>query len=57
MLASGFMAQANLLIGMIYDARGQRDRALEQYKKVLDMKEYQGSHTQAKRFLTTPYNQ
>jgi tetratricopeptide (TPR) repeat protein len=53
--ASGFMAQANLLIGMIYDARGQRDRALEQYKKVLDMKEYEDSHVTAKKYRQTPY--
>jgi tetratricopeptide (TPR) repeat protein len=53
--SSGFMAQGNLLIGMIYDARGQRQQALEQYEKVLDMKDYENSHSDAKKYRVTPY--
>ena len=39
----------------VYDAQGKRDLAVAQYKKVLDMKEYETSHTDAKRYLETPY--
>ncbi len=53
--SSGFMAQANLLIGMIYDVRGQRPQALEQYEKVLDMKDYENSHSDAKKYRRVPY--
>jgi tetratricopeptide (TPR) repeat protein len=52
---SGFMSMGNLLIGMVYDAQGKRELAVAQYNKVLDMKEYETSHTDAKRYLETPY--
>jgi len=52
---SGFMALTNLMIGMIYDARGQRQLAEMQYRKVLDMKEYEHSHDDAKQYLKKPY--
>jgi len=52
---SGFMSMANLKIGMIYDLQYKRDLAIKQYKKVLDMKEYQDSHAQAERYLEKPY--
>jgi hypothetical protein len=53
--ASGYMALANLKIGMIYDIQGKRSLALTQYKKVKDMKEFRDSHEQADRYLETPY--
>jgi tetratricopeptide (TPR) repeat protein len=53
---SGFMVLANLLIGMIYDERNQRDYAVTQYKKVLDMKEYEGSHAEAKKYIQNPFS-
>jgi len=53
--ASGFMVQTNLKVGNIYDLQAKRDLALAQYKKVLDMKEYNNSYKQAKQFLQTPY--
>jgi tetratricopeptide (TPR) repeat protein len=53
--ASGFMAMANLRMGMVYDMQGKRDLALAQYRKVREMKDYQDSRAQAKQFLTTPY--
>jgi tetratricopeptide (TPR) repeat protein len=49
--ASGFMVMANLRVGMIYDILGRRTPAEVQYRKVLDMKEYQDSHTQAEQYL------
>lgn len=54
--ASGFMSMANLLIGMIYDVQGKRQYAVEQYKKVLDMKEFENSRVEAKKYLQKPYS-
>jgi tetratricopeptide (TPR) repeat protein len=53
--ASGFMSMANLLIGMIYDVQGKRQYAVGQYKKVLDMKEFENSRIDAKKYLEKPY--
>jgi tetratricopeptide (TPR) repeat protein len=53
--ASGFMSMANLLIGMIYDVQGKRQYAVGQYKKVLDMKEFENSRVEAKKYLEKPY--
>jgi hypothetical protein len=52
---TGFMTLANLKIGMIFDLQGKRDLAIKQYEKVLDMKDYQSAHDQAKRFKNAPY--
>jgi tetratricopeptide (TPR) repeat protein len=52
---SGFMVLTNLKIGMIYDIQGKRALAVEQYKKVLDMKDNQNAHKEAEEFLKTPY--
>jgi tetratricopeptide (TPR) repeat protein len=52
---TGFMTLANLKIGMIYDLQGKRDLAVKQYDKVLEMKDYQSAHDQARRFKGTPY--
>jgi len=51
---SGFMVMSNLKIGQIYDLQGRRDAAVQQYKKVLAMKEYQDSHAQAEKFMNDP---
>ncbi len=53
--ASGFMAMANLKMGMVYDMQGKRDLALAQYRKVCEMKDYQDSRVQAKQYLANPY--
>jgi tetratricopeptide (TPR) repeat protein len=53
---SGFMAMANLKVGVIFDMEGKRDQAIAQYRKVLDLKEYKDSHEQAERFLKAPAN-
>ena len=53
--ASGFMAMANLRIGMVYDMQGKRDLALGQYRKVGEMKDYQDSRALARQYLATPY--
>ena len=49
------MSLSNLLIGMIYDEREQRDYAVMQYQKVLDMKDYEGSHLEAKKYMEKPF--
>jgi hypothetical protein len=49
------MAMANLRIGMVYDMQGKRDLAVDQYRKVREMKEYQDSRAQAERYLAAPY--
>lgn len=54
--ASGFMSMANLTIGMIYDVQKKRPLALEQYRKVLRMKEYESTHKEARRYLDQPYS-
>jgi len=53
--SSGFMSLANLLVGMIYDAQGKRQFAVEQYKKVLAMKDYENSYQEAKKYIQQPY--
>ena len=53
--ASGFMSMTNLTIGMIYDLQGRRSSAQAQYQKVLLMKEYNRTHSDARRFIKTPY--
>jgi tetratricopeptide (TPR) repeat protein len=52
---SGFMSLANLMIGMIYDLQNKRDHALQQYRKVLAMKDYESSHQDARRYTEKPY--
>ena len=53
--ASGFMSLTNLMIGMIYDTQNKRSAAIEQYKKVLDMKEFENSRRDAELYLQQPY--
>lgn len=48
---SGFMINANIYIAMIYDKLGKKDLAKQVYKEVLTMKEYDSSHTKAKKYL------
>ena len=51
---SGFMVMANLKAGNVCDILGKRDLAVDQYNKVLSMKEYQDSHKQAVQYLKSP---
>lgn len=53
--SSGFMTLANLRIGMIYDRQGKRDLALKQYDKVLEMKDHQSAHDQARQYRKQAY--
>jgi hypothetical protein len=54
--ASGFMSMANLIIGMIYDLQQNRSAALAQYRKVLEMKEYENTYKDAHRYMEKPYS-
>jgi tetratricopeptide (TPR) repeat protein len=54
--ASGFMSMANLTLGMIYDLQKKRGSALAQYRKVLDMKEYENTHKDARRYMEKRYS-
>jgi tetratricopeptide (TPR) repeat protein len=51
---SGFLINAVLYLGMINDRIGNREDAVDNYRKVLKMKEYGSSHKLAKSYLETP---
>ncbi len=53
---SGFVILATLRKGMIYDAMDEREKALEYYRKVRSMDDYQGSRTLADRYIESPYS-
>ncbi|HRE41008.1 MAG TPA: tetratricopeptide repeat protein [Ignavibacteria bacterium] len=50
-----YTAYNYLLLGMYYDKLGERDNAINAYKKVLSLENFDNSHTSANRFLQTPY--
>ncbi len=50
-----FKVMGRLHQGMVYDALGRRKRAETRYRQVLAMKAWGSSHTQASRYLKTPY--
>jgi tetratricopeptide (TPR) repeat protein len=52
---SGFMVMANLKVGNVYDILAKRDLAVMQYEKVLAMREYKDSYSQAEQFLKSPF--
>jgi hypothetical protein len=43
------------MIGMVYDTQNKRSVAIDQYKKVLDMKEFENSRRDAEQYLQQPY--
>jgi tetratricopeptide (TPR) repeat protein len=54
---SGFMVMTNLKVGMLYDLLSKRELAINQYKKVLAMKEFKDSYRQAEQFIKVPFSQ
>ncbi|MEN6511083.1 MAG: tetratricopeptide repeat protein [Chloroherpetonaceae bacterium] len=52
---TGFLALSYLKLGNIYDAMGKRDKAVQSYNEVLKVKNYNESHTLAKKYLQVPY--
>lgn len=53
---SGFWINSVLYLGMLNDQMGKRDKALEYYNQILDMKEYGGSRSLAKKYIAAPYH-
>ncbi len=52
---SGFQVNSTLYIGNIYDAQDNRAKAIELYKKVLDMKDFGNAQNLAKQYLKKAY--
>lgn len=55
-MQSGFEVLATLRKGMIYDAKGERAKALGYYRQVKSMDDYQGSRNLAGRYMQSPYS-
>jgi tetratricopeptide (TPR) repeat protein len=53
---SGFYINTILYLGMMNDLLGNRDKAVEYYEEVLEVKEYGASKTFAKQYLEKPYS-
>ncbi len=52
---SGFLNNSYLYLGMIYDLLGKREKAIEYYKKTLQLKDYNNSRSLAENYLKSPY--
>ncbi len=52
---SGFLVNAVLYQGMIYDLWGKRNDAIKKYEAILDMDEYANSYKQAENYLEKPF--
>ena len=53
--ASDYQIMGRLRMGMIYDVLGNREKAKEMYRMVLQQRDVQQVHGRAKAFLQTPY--
>ncbi len=52
---SAFETLGRLRQGMSYDARGERDKALQRYRQVLRLSDFSGAHDRARQYIETPY--
>ena len=52
---SGFWINAYLYLEMINDQLGNREKAVEYYEKLLEMREYLNSQELAKKYLSEPF--
>ncbi len=52
---SGFMTMTNLRLGQIYDLQGKRDYALQEYRKVIILNDYENAHALAEQYTKTPF--
>ena len=52
---SGFLVNAVLYQGMIYDLNGKRNDAVKKYEQVLDLDEYANSYSLAESYLDNPF--
>lgn len=53
---SGFLINAVLYQGEIYDLKGERDNAIKNYEEVLDFREFGNSYERAEEYLENPFN-
>jgi tetratricopeptide (TPR) repeat protein len=44
-----------LMMGEAYDVKGDRTRAMDMYRRVLDMPDFNGAHADAERYMKSPY--
>jgi hypothetical protein len=54
---SGFLINTYLYLGMVNDLKGNREKAINYYKELLDMREYGKSHSLAKNYIENPYKE
>jgi tetratricopeptide (TPR) repeat protein len=52
---SDVQVMGRLRLGMVYDALGERQKARDHYRDVLQMKDENGAHDRARRYLREPY--
>lgn len=52
---SGFLINAVLYLGMIYDEKGEREKALQFYNRVLNLKDFSNSRKTAESYIQNPY--
>ncbi len=52
---TSFKAFSYLMLGMKHDAAGDRNKALENYNRVLEMKEFSNSHKDAEKYIKEAY--
>ncbi len=52
---SGFLINSVLYLGMIYDEAGLRNKALKNYREVLDFKPHGNSREIAEKYIIKPY--
>jgi tetratricopeptide (TPR) repeat protein len=52
---SGFLVNAVLYLGMLYDESGDRGKAVDYYNRVLNMRDFSGSRKWAESYLKNPY--
>jgi hypothetical protein len=53
---SRWVAFAYLRMGQVYDQKGNREKALTYYRKVLKRPDFWGSHTEAHRYIKTAFH-
>jgi hypothetical protein len=52
---NSWITRSELMMGQAYDIKGDRKRAVEMYRRVLDMDDKGNSHATAEKFLERPY--
>jgi tetratricopeptide (TPR) repeat protein len=50
-----WITKSELMMGQAYDLKGDRQRALQMYNRVLDLDDFSGAHAAAKKFIASAY--